>query len=187
MGQGLQRVLSYAAYDCAEGGREQVEPDHLLLGLFREDFVLIDAVASYYRLNSLKILERVLGNNPEAAVPAPLEQVVFGPAALQILCEAGLEAESFGHSRVQPEHLFLGFLEYKRAILPDLFLQRRVTVERVREIVSYLRFDSAPARRRETFSLPRGAQLTIEHHRLRRSLFGDRPFELVTLRLLRRF
>jgi len=187
LGQGVKRVLSYAAHDCSLRGREIVSPDHLLLALFREDFVLIDAVASCYRLNSLKILEQICENNPEVALPTPMPEVAYGHRALEIVIEAGLEAESFGHTRVRPEHLFLGLMEFKRSQLPDLFLRRAVTVQRVRELVSYLRFDSSVPAERTSFILKGGARMEIEHHRRRDTMFDRRQFELLTLRLYRRF
>lgn len=187
LGQGVKRILSYATYDCSVRGKDIVSPDHLLLALFREDFVLIDAVASSYRLNSLKILEQICEHNPEAAEPTPLGEVAFGHRALEIVLEAGLEAESFGHSRVRPEHLFIGLMEFKRNQLPDLFIQRAVTVRRVRQLVSYLRFDSAVPAERSTYILKGGARMEIEHHRRRESMFDRRQFELVTLKLYRRF
>ena len=187
LGQGVKRVLSYAAHDCSLRGKEIVSPDHLLLALFREDFVLIDAVAACYRLNSLKVLEQICENNPEAAEPTPLSDVAYGHRALEIVIEAGLEAESFGHTRVRPEHLFIGLLEFKRNQLPGLFMRRAVTVQRVRELVSYLRFDSSVPSERNSFILRGGARMEIEHHKRRDTMFDRRQFELVTLKLYRHF
>lgn len=187
LGQGVKRILSYAAYDCGLRGKEIVSPDHLLLALFREDYILIDAVAACYRLNSLKILEQICRNNPEAAVSTPPAEVAFGHRALEIVLEAGLEAESFGHTRVRPEHLFLGLMEFKRSQLPDLFLRRAVTVQRCRELVSYLRFDSSVPAERNSFILKGGTRMEIDYHKRRDTMFDRRQFELVTLRLYRRF
>ncbi len=187
LGQGVKRILSYATHDCSVRGKEIVSPDHLLLALFREDYVLIDAVAACYRLNSLKVLEKICANNPEASNTTPLAEVAFGHRALEIVLEAGLEAESFGHNRVRPEHLFLGLMEFKRSQLPDLFLRRAVTVQRCRELVSYLRFDSSVPAERTSYILKGGARMEIEHHKRRDTMFDRQQFELVTLRLYRRF
>ena len=40
----FQRLLEYAAYDCGQRGASEITVDHLMLGLYREDFPLVDEV-----------------------------------------------------------------------------------------------------------------------------------------------
>jgi ATP-dependent Clp protease ATP-binding subunit ClpA len=147
---GFERLLTYAAYDCAQAGGTAVEVDHLLLGLFREDFPLVDEVLQSFRVDSLQLLERLLQRHPEAARPTAPDQVTLGTEALGAIALGEEEAERLGHGVLTSAHTFVGILEHRRHELGQVFVRDAVVrgreeqvLAQVRQLVHWLRFSAA--------------------------------------------
>src|SRR5687767_3832918 len=98
----FQRQLEYAAYDCAQRGASVIVADHLLMGLYREDYPLLDEVLGTFRVDSIVVLDRLLKRHPEAPRPARPDTVKLSPEALEIISLAEGEQERMGHAMVEP-------------------------------------------------------------------------------------
>ena len=146
----FERLLEYAAYDCGLRGKSDVACDHLMLGLYREDFPLLDEVFATFRVDSLAILDRLMKAHPETERPVDRRSVAMGPEALGAICLAEAEADRMSHDVLTPSHTFLGLLAYNRAHLDRYFIRVQIVRKReeavlnqVRELVSWLRFEPA--------------------------------------------
>lgn len=191
---GFQRLLEYAAYDCALRGQTAVLPDHLLLGLYREDFPLIDTTLATFKVDSLVVLDRLLHANPEARKPTRAESVRLSPEGLRAMAHAEREAEAFGHDTLTPPHTLLGILDYNRDHLERLFIRESVfkqredkVLQQVRELVSWLRFGSDASDRRELDYLDADTIVGIEDVPLPSVSSRELKTFAVRLRMLKRF
>ncbi|MFC2174231.1 Clp protease N-terminal domain-containing protein, partial [Acidobacteriota bacterium] len=137
-----RRVLSYAAYDCAQRGKTLITPDHLLLGLFREDFPLIDELLDHLNMNSLHLLSQILKHNPESLQPIDETDVRFGRETIHVLCLSEQEAQRFSHKAIRSEHLLLGLMGYSKSFLASYMEPRRVMINSIRLFISQKRFGS---------------------------------------------
>ena len=188
----FQRQLEYAAYDCAQRGGRAIADDHLLLGLYRENFPLVDEVFSTFRVDSLKVLERLLEAHPEAGATRSADAVSMGPEALGAIACAEREACRLGHRELTPPHTLLGILGHERDRLQRYFIRAELVHNRadqilaeVRELVSWLRFEAARGAERELEVISRGTIVGVESMRLKGSR-KPRGYA-VQVRLFKRF
>src|SRR5689334_776608 len=104
-----RRVIFFARYEVSELGSKSIEPEHLLLGLLREDKGLI---AGFLPANvaTETIRQRVevslsKGDRIPTAVEIPLSRM-----SKRVLQYALEESKSSKHGQVDTEHLLLGLL-----------------------------------------------------------------------------
>ena len=152
----FQRLLEYAAYDCGQRGASEITVDHLMLGLYREDFPLVDEVFATFRVDSMIVLERLLRLNPEGADRLSLADIRMGPDALRAVAAAEDEATSLGHDILMPGHVLVGILVRSRERLQRYFVRQEIVhgredevLAQVRSVVNWLRFAEAPRTDRE--------------------------------------
>jgi len=192
--QSFERLLDYAAYDCAVRGETAVAVDHLLMGLYREDFPLIDEVLASFRVDSMVVLDRLLSANPESRRPSRRDDVGLGAEALGAIAEAEREAEALGHATLTPPHTLLGILSYNRDSLERYFIRDEIIKEQedevlstVRDLVSWLRFPAHGTADRELDVIDARTVVGIESRRLRSPAGDDREAWAVHVRMLKQF
>jgi ATP-dependent Clp protease ATP-binding subunit ClpC len=104
-----QRVIFFARYEVSERGSSSIEPEHLLLGLFRENKALIEgflpANVSTEMIRQQVEASLTKGEWIPTAVEIPLSQM-----SERVLEYAQEESENLKHGQVGPEHLLLGLL-----------------------------------------------------------------------------
>jgi ATP-dependent Clp protease ATP-binding subunit ClpC len=104
-----QQVIFFARYEVSERGSSSIEPEHLLLGLFREDKALIEgflpANVSTEMIRQQVEASLTQGEWIPTAVEIPLSQM-----SERVLEYAQEESENLKHGQVGPEHLLLGLL-----------------------------------------------------------------------------
>src|SRR5258705_12168534 len=104
-----RRVIFLARYEVSERGSSSIEPEHLLLGLFREDKALIAGLLAAN--GSTEMIQQQVeasltkGEWIPTAVEIPLSQM-----SKRVLEYAQEESENLKHGQVGPEHLLLGLL-----------------------------------------------------------------------------
>jgi ATP-dependent Clp protease ATP-binding subunit ClpC len=104
-----RRVIFFARYETSQHGGNEIEVEHLLFGLMREDKNLArylnQSVMSFDAIR--KELEAQMPPQPRVAVVVDLP---LSAAATRVLDLAANESEAMGHSYIGPEHLLLGVL-----------------------------------------------------------------------------
>jgi len=123
--------MFFARYEACQFGREQIEPEHLLLGLLREDKPLaMWLVKTSAQVESIRAqMEAAAGPRPKSgtSVDLPLSEELK-----RILAYATEEAERLRHSYVTPAHLVLGILREPACMAAKLLEQRHVGIVPVR-------------------------------------------------------
>jgi ATP-dependent Clp protease ATP-binding subunit ClpA len=137
----FNRLLAYAAFDCAQRGSKVINSDHLLLALYREDFLLIDQVMTMLDIDSFYPLGRLLKNNPESDEPCDIQSVFVGSEAREIIVLAGIEAQRYQHKLLMSTHVFMALLNSSRSFLHRFLSEKKIDPERARALVSEVRFD----------------------------------------------
>ena len=171
--QGFRRLLDYAAFDCADRGEREVRVDHLLLGLYREDFPLIDDVLANFRVDSMVVLDRLLKANPSRGVRVAVSEVELSPQAMQAVAKGETEAERAGDGFLTAAHVFLGILHHRRRNIQDFFIREefakhsRQVLSQVRELVRWLRIEQgAQQHNRELEILEDGTLVALDAMRI---------------------
>ena len=104
-----RRVIFFARYEVSELGAKSIEPEHLLLGLLREDKAIIPRFLPA-QVSTVMIRQQVeasltKGEKIPTAVEIPLSRM-----SKRVLEYAQEESENLKHREVGTEHLLLGLL-----------------------------------------------------------------------------
>jgi stage V sporulation protein K len=143
-----RRVIFFARYEASQLGGEYVEPEHLLLGLMREDKALSARfIGTYTEIESIRkqIVDAMYrAEKLSTSVDLPLSQ-----ASESVLGLAGKERMRLGASNLGTEHLLLGLLQ-QEGVATRLLRERNVSAESVRDEFQKTP-PSAPAQERMPF------------------------------------
>jgi len=130
-----RRVIFFAHYEASQFGSPAIEPEHILLGLLREDKQLAQQFFQTPRraLESIRkeIKERTgSGDKVPASVDLPLSS-----GAKRVITFAVNESDQLGHRHIGTEHLLLGILREEKSSAAQILYQRGLRINQVREYV----------------------------------------------------
>jgi len=159
-----RRALFFARYEAFQRGSPDIETEHLLLALFRDEESVTARVFARAGLSLVEIRRQVDARTSQHAPVSDSSEAPFSNEARRVLHYAAQEADRLLHNRIGTEHLLLGLFREERstgaAILNELGL-RLATVRD--QIVEMLSTSSAPA-----IALPIGLPLASGAARLLR-------------------
>jgi ATP-dependent Clp protease ATP-binding subunit ClpC len=124
-----RRVIFFARYEVSELGSKSIEPEHLLLGLLREDKALIA------RFLPANVSTEMIRDQVEASVskreriPTSVE-IPLSRMSKRVLKYAQEESETLKHRDVGTEDLLLGLLRQKNSRL-HLGSKKELVADRV--------------------------------------------------------
>jgi hypothetical protein len=165
-----RRVIFFARYEASTYGSTEIDTEHLLLGLLREDKSLCRRWLS--RANVETMRRRIDECSPKLpSIPTNID-LPLSSAARRILKHAADEADLLAHKHIGTEHLFLGLLDEEDCFAAQLLREggadaatvRSQLADVVREQERSSDFQSIPGREQKSaFAAP------IEIHRVRRN------------------
>jgi lipoprotein-releasing system ATP-binding protein len=129
-----RRVIFFARYEASQLGCDYIEPEHLLLGLLREDKVL-----TAHFLSSHAALERIrkqiedrtgVRGKVSTSVDLPLSA-----ASKKALHEAAQEAKSSSSGILDTAHLLAGLLHDEKSFAFGLLQEHGATLTEVRKLL----------------------------------------------------
>jgi ATP-dependent Clp protease ATP-binding subunit ClpC len=111
-----RRVIFFARYAVSELGSTAIEPEHLLLGLLREDSSLISRFLSPPG-TSIDSICRQIEEHTTTGEKIPLAaDVPLSNRSENVLKTASEEAEHMSHYHVGTEHLLLGLVQEEKSL-----------------------------------------------------------------------
>lgn len=103
-----RRVVFFARYECSQFGSPAIEPEHLLLGLLREDKRAFRWISESQPLETIR--QRIESCIPkEPSIPTSVDLPLSEPSKL-VLRRAKDEADRRNSKHIGTEHLFLALL-----------------------------------------------------------------------------
>ena len=135
-----RRTIFVARYEAAELGAQEIENEHLLLGLIRESHHLLRYLPSLDYIDTLRndILATISSKEINSSPNIPLSL-----AAKRALMYAEEEAESLGHQNIGTEHLFLGLLREADSTTAKVCLKHGAELVKARQLLIASDFESA--------------------------------------------
>ena len=132
-----RRVIFFARYEASELGTPAIEPEHILLGLLREDQALAvrfltDGRASLEDVRQEIVGRTLLREKIDTAVELPL-----APEAKRVLAYAHEESDRLQHRHIGTEHLLLGLLREERSMAAEILYERGLRLVKVREKIKH--------------------------------------------------
>jgi len=125
-----RRVIFFARYEASQFGASQIEAEHVLLGLMREDKHLC---ARFFRPGDIDAIREgvkgrtILRDRISTSVDLPLSV-----EAKRVLAFAAEESERLGHRHIGTEHLLLGLLREENSIAAEILYERGLRLSDIR-------------------------------------------------------
>jgi hypothetical protein len=105
-----RRVIFFARYEASHYGSPEIDADHLLLGLLREE----ESLRRWLPTIDLEtIRQRLDEHSPKLPPTSPAVDLPLATASKHVLKFAADEAERLANKHIGTEHLFLGLLDEK--------------------------------------------------------------------------
>jgi len=151
-----RRVIFFARYEASQFGAPMIEPEHLLLGLSRENKPLFGR----FLTDGKQAIESIRGqieqrSSSKARIPTAVE-LPLAPETKVALFYAHEESERLGDRHIGPEHLLLGLLRVEGSIAAQLLFELGLRIDAMRDVIaekveapqSYVRSSDRPQRKR---------------------------------------
>ncbi len=139
-----RKVLFFARYEASTSGSSQIETEHVLLGLLREDPMLpgylsrLPALPGY--LSHVPEVPEAIRREIEAIRPRQQEistrvELPFSNETKVALLQADAERKALGESQTDCGHLVLGLLRVEESLAAQLLKKRGMDYESYQEAV----------------------------------------------------
>jgi ATP-dependent Clp protease ATP-binding subunit ClpC len=130
-----RRAVFFARYEASQLGSRQIDAEHLLLGVLREDKGLTQALfhspaAAIAAIR--KEIEEYLGIEEMTSTSIDLP---LSPGAIRVLSLAAEESDKLQHHAIHTDHLLLGLIKEGQSMASEILSERGLTAEKV---VAYL-------------------------------------------------
>ena len=132
-----RRVIFFARYEALQYGSHVISPEHILLGLMREDKTLS---ARFFPFRNSLTVEAIRREVEERIVlrdriPQSAE-LHLASESKRILAYANEESRQLQNRHIGPEHLLLGLVREERSIAAEILFQYGLRLQDVREEIA---------------------------------------------------
>jgi ATP-dependent Clp protease ATP-binding subunit ClpC len=145
-----RRVIFFARYEASQFGASQIEAEHMLLGLIREDKSLTNRFLHRAQVNIDLIRKEIEGRTVlRDRVSSTIDLPLSGEAK-RVLAFAAEESTRLGHRHIGTEHLLLGLLREENSVAAEILYERGIRLSDVRQELMRQSPQERSGTRRET-------------------------------------
>jgi ATP-dependent Clp protease ATP-binding subunit ClpC len=142
-----RRVIFFARYEASQFGAPAIEPEHLLLGLMREDKTLTGRFFPRAQITIESIRREIESRTLlRERIPTSVE-LPLAPETKRVLAYSHEESDRLQHRHIGTEHLLLGLLHEERSMAAQILFERGLRLNAVRDEIA--RQSGADARHRK--------------------------------------
>src|SRR5256714_842181 len=142
-----RRVIFFARYEASQFGAPAIEPEHLLLGLMREDKTLTGRFFPRAQITIESIRREIESRTLlRERIPTSVE-LPLAPETKRVLHFSHEESDRLQHRHIGTEHLLLGLLREEHSMAAQILFERGLRLNAVREEIA--RQSGADARHRK--------------------------------------
>ncbi len=146
-----RRVIFFARYEASQFGAPAIEPEHLLLGLMREDKTLTGRFFPRAQVSIEAIRKEIEGRTLLREKISTSVELPLAPETKRVLAYAHEESDRLQHRHIGTEHLLLGLLREERSMAAEILYERGLRLNAVRdEIARQSGADSRSAAKKDT-------------------------------------
>jgi ATP-dependent Clp protease ATP-binding subunit ClpC len=131
-----RRVIFFARYEASQFGAPAIEPEHLLLGLMREDKTLTSRFLARAQASLEMIRKEIEGRAPLREKISTSVELPLAPETKRVLAFAHEESDRLQHRHIGTEHLLLGLLREERSMAAEILYERGLRLPAVRDEVA---------------------------------------------------
>src|SRR5216110_1208791 len=131
-----RRVIFFARYEASQFGAPAIEPEHLLLGLMREDKTLTGRFFPRAQITIEAIRREIEGRTLlRERIPTSVE-LPLAPETKRVLHFSHDESDRLQHRHIGTEHLLLGLLREERSMAAQILFERGLRLAAVRDEIA---------------------------------------------------
>ncbi|HEX5887983.1 MAG TPA: ATP-dependent Clp protease ATP-binding subunit, partial [Pyrinomonadaceae bacterium] len=146
-----RRVIFFARYEASQFGAPAIEPEHLLLGLMREDKTLTGRFFPRAQVSIESIRKEIEGRTLLREKISTSVELPLAPETKHVLAYAHEESDRLQHRHIGTEHLLLGLLREERSMAAEILYERGLRLNAVRdEIARQSGADSRGTQKKDT-------------------------------------
>ncbi len=132
-----RRVIFFARYEALQYGSQVIAPEHILLGLMREDKTLASRFLPLRHTVTVDTIRRDIEERITLRDRIPQSsELHLSPATKQILFYANEESRQLKNRHIGPEHLLLGIVREEKSIAAEMLFGYGLRLSDVREEMS---------------------------------------------------
>ena len=145
-----RRVIFFARYEASQFGSPNIETEHLLLGLLREDKALTNRfLRSHASVESIR--KQIEGHTAIHEKVSTSVDLPLSNECKRVLANAAEEADRLSHKHIVTEHLLLGLLREEKCFAAEILHERGLRLSNIREELARTSQEKAqPQRQRES-------------------------------------
>ena len=161
-----RRALFVARFEASRFGSSKIETEHLLLGLLREDAVLVNRFLMS-EISDSYIRHQILTLTPTRESPPTSQDIPLSDESKSTLSFAAQEADALGQQHIGTEHLMLGLMRTQDCFAARILRERGAEIEVIRRELAIVPQPIARESRRSRL-LKDIAQLALEQEQFRK-------------------
>lgn len=132
-----RRVVFFARYEALQYGSPFIAPEHILLGLMREDKTVSARFFPFRKAVTVENIRREVEERIVLRERIPQSaELHLSPEAKKILIYANEESRVLKNRHIGPEHLLLGLLREEKSVAAEILFHYGLKIRDVREEVS---------------------------------------------------
>jgi uncharacterized protein YbbC (DUF1343 family) len=139
-----RRVIFFARYEASQFGAPMIEPEHILLGVLREDKPLLAHMLSAPQTLEETIRREIEGRAPLREKISTSVELPLAPEAKRVLAYAHEESDRCGHRHIGTEHMLMGLLREERTVAAEVLNEQGLDLAAVRAAVAESSASAAP-------------------------------------------
>jgi uncharacterized protein YbbC (DUF1343 family) len=128
-----RRVIFFARYEASQFGSLAIEPEHLLLGVLREDKAMVSRFFQHGQVSQEKIREEVERRTPPREKITTSVELPLAPETKRVLAYAHEESDRLQHRHIGTEHLLLGLLREDCSMAAEILSEHGLRLNGARE------------------------------------------------------
>ncbi len=133
-----RRVVFFARYEALQYGSRVISPEHILLGLMREDKTISARFFPFRHHISVETIRREVEERIVLRERMPQSaELHLAPETKKILALTKEESERLGSRQIGVEHILLGILREDNSIASEILYQYGVRLHTVREKIAH--------------------------------------------------
>jgi ATP-dependent Clp protease ATP-binding subunit ClpC len=131
-----RRVIFFARYEASQFGAPAIEPEHLLLGLMREDKTLTGRFFPRAQVSIESIRKEIEGRTLLREKISTSVELPLAPETKRVLAYSHEESDRLQHRHIGTEHLLLGLLREERSMAAEILYERGLRLNAVRDEIA---------------------------------------------------
>lgn len=129
-----RRVIFFARYEALQYGSPEIAPEHLLLGLMREDKTLSARYFPFRHNLSVEAVRREIEDRIVVRDRIPQSsELHISPITKRVLFYANEESRQLKNKNIGPEHILLGLVREERSVAAEILFSYGLRLQDVRD------------------------------------------------------